>query len=166
MVPTWNFHSCKLLWSYYWPPKLEKIEKPVLGPNRPRFSGWSGDGSKPLKLGCVKNFWTFGKSKRISIFITTYWDIRHRKKGLFSQNRSFLVHNSGIGFFPDMRLSTKWAHYYPLTMSRISRKSLEPFSRKIGNQPTNYNRLPISGTRTGPKKSVPLIRSTTYPISA
>ena len=104
-----------------------------IGPDfRPQFSGWrSGDGSKPLKLRCVRNFWTFGKSKRISISITTYRDIRHRKKVLFSQIRHFSVHNSGTRFFPDMRFSAKWAHYYPLNISRKPRKTNEPISRKI-----------------------------------
>ena len=99
---------------------------------RPQFSGWrSVDGSKPLKLRCVRNFWTFRKSKRISISFTTYRDKLHRKKVLFSQIRHFSVHNSGTRFFPDMRFSAKWAHYYPLAMSRKPRKTNEPILTKI-----------------------------------
>ena len=41
------------------------------------------------------------------------------------------VHNSGAGFFFDMRFSPKWGHQYPLTIPRKPRKTNDRILRKI-----------------------------------
>ena len=86
MVSTRNFHHSKLSWSFnslcnlnkIWQSQLTKLEKWYFGTDfGPIFAIYSIFGSKSLTLRCVRNIWTFRKSKQISICFTPYQDIHN-----------------------------------------------------------------------------------------
>ena len=98
-----------------------------------QFSGWrSGDSENlPTKFSKDKAS-NFQKIKTDLDLLYSFPRYTPLKIGTFYH---FWGRNSGTKIFPDMRFSAKWAHYYPLTISRKSRKTNYSILSKVQKGP-------------------------------
>ena len=94
------------------------------------------------KRSVTRNAFHIGFSAKCGYYypLTEWWkptksikpNLRNIWKSLILPKFGYIsVHNSGTGFFFDMRFSPKWGAHYPLTISRKPRKTNDRILRKI-----------------------------------